>query len=87
MLNLGSLAQARSRKSGGLIGLVGKLIVLGFGVIQLVLVARILLDLGVIAGVPPTLGQGLDPVMLAALAGWTVVEVLVLGVVRRFAAV
>jgi hypothetical protein len=29
-------------------------------------------------------GDGLNPVMLVALAGWSVVEVLVMGVVREF---
>jgi hypothetical protein len=98
-----------------------RLVVLGFALIQLILVARILLDLGVIpeigvmsevvvtwsdvlaapvagisdglfgttwgAGYGPALGEGLDPVMLAALAGWTVVEGLVMRVVSRLAAV
>lgn len=104
-------------------GIVRKLVVLAFAVIQLVLVARILLDLGVIpadvgfagavvewsdtlaapvagigggfgdqfgGGIPglsPGLGEGLNPVMLAALAGWTLVEGLVLRVVMKFAAV
>jgi hypothetical protein len=35
----------------------------------------------------PGLGDGLNPVMLAALLGWTVVEGLVLRVVSKFAAV
>ncbi|MGH2446073.1 MAG: hypothetical protein ACRDGD_08555 [Candidatus Limnocylindria bacterium] len=123
-----ALAQARKRGGGGPVGLVRKLVVLAFAVVQLVLVARILLDLGVVpadwgfspmiltwsdalaapvagivgsfgfggfggipgGGVPglgPSLGSGLNPVMLAALAGWTVVEGLVLGVVKKFAAV
>lgn len=108
---------------GGLMGLVRKLVVLAFAFIQLVLVARILLDIGVIpadfgwadgivslsdtlaapvqgigsglgeifgggGGVPGMgLGEGLNPVMIAALLGWTVVEGLVLRVVSKFAAV
>jgi hypothetical protein len=102
-------------------GLLRRLVVLAFALIQLILVARILLDLGVIpedwgvsgsvvawsdafaapvagitdglfgttwgAGYGPALGDGLNPVMLAALAGWTVVEGLVMRVVGRLAAV
>ena len=124
MFNPTSWAQARGGGGGGgLMGLVRKLVVLAFAVIQLVLVARILLDIGVVpadwdftaaivawsdtlaapvaglgdgfgsmfggGGIPgmgPALGDGLNPVMLGALAGWTVVEGLVLGVVRKFAA-
>lgn len=104
-------------------GLVRKLVVLAFAVIQLILVARILLDLGVIpadfgwavqivawsdtlaapvqrigaglgemfggGGIPGMgtgLGDGLNPGMVAALIGWTVVEGLVLRVVTKFAA-
>lgn len=96
---------------------VTRLVVLGFAVIQLVLVARILLDLGVIpvdlgvsdwivawsdtfaapvAGLGGGLfgggglsgvGEGLNPVMIAALVGWTVVEGLVMRVVRKLATV
>ena len=111
-----------SRSGGGPAGLVRKLVVLAFAIIQLVLVARILLDVGVVpadfawadgivtwsdalaapvqgigsglgeifggGGIPGMgLGEGLNPVMLAALAGWTVVEGLVLRVVTKFAAV
>jgi hypothetical protein len=105
-------------------GLLRKLVVLAFAVVQLVLVARILLDIGVIPadwdlspnivawsdtlaapvagiggglgdlfggggipGVGPSLGAGLNPLMLAALAGWTIVEGLVLRVVAKFASV
>ena len=92
-----------------------------FALIQLVLVARILLDLGVIPtdgtwseriifwsdglaapvqavgsgiggmfgggelGMLP--GTGFNPIMLTALAGWTVVEWLVMRSVKKFAAV
>lgn len=123
MLNPASWSQARGGGTGGFIGLVRKLVVLAFAVIQLILVARILLDVGVIpadvgvagaieewsdtlaapvagiggglgdllgGGIPglsPDLGQGLNPAMLAALAGWTIVEGLVLRVVTKFAAV
>jgi hypothetical protein len=112
------------RSGGGPIGLLRKVVVLAFAVIQLILVARILLDLGVIptdlgisdliiswsdalaapvealgaglagmfggGGVPglgPVAGDGLNPSMIAALIGWSIVEGLVLGVVRKFAAV
>lgn len=113
-------------RAGGFrpLSLVRRLVVLGFAVIQLILVGRILVDLGVVPGdgaVADTIvpwsealiapvegiaggigglgavggigalgmpaGSGLDPIVLGALAGWTVVEGLVLGVVRRFAAV
>lgn len=97
--------------------LVGRFVVLGFALIQLVLVARILLDVGVLpadlgisswvvtwsdtfaapvaglggglfgGGAVPGLGEGLNPVMIAALAGWTVVEGLVMRVVRKLATV
>jgi hypothetical protein len=99
--------------------LVNRLVVLAFAVIQAVLVARILLDLGVIpadwgisagiagwsdtlaapvsgltgglfdggatSGLGPSFGDGFNPVMLAALFGWTMVEGLVMGVVRKLA--
>lgn len=105
-------------------GILQKVVVLAFAVIQLVLVARILLDVGfvpahwdfspsivswsdtlaapvagiggglggllgggMIPGMGPGLGDGLNPVMVAALAGWTVVEALVLRVVTKFATV
>jgi len=105
-------------------GVVRKLVVLGFAIIQLILVARILLDLGIIPtdlgiselivswsdalaapveglgsglggmfgggsvpGLAPASGDGLNPTMIAALIGWSIVEGLVLGVVRKFAAV
>ena len=47
-MNPASWAQARGGGSRGLMGLVRKLVVLGFAVIQLILVGRILLDLGII---------------------------------------
>lgn len=123
MLNRASWASARGGGGGGFMGLARKLVVLAFAVIQLILVARILLDIGVIpsdvgfagtieewsdtlaapvagiggglgdlfgGGIPglsPDLGEGLNPAMLAALAGWTIVEGLVLRVVTKFAAV
>jgi hypothetical protein len=105
------------------LGLVRRLVVLAFAVIQAILVARILIDLGIIPTDGPiaeavvpwsealiapvegiagnfgglgglggigalgmSAGSGIDPIVLGALAGWTVVEGLVLGVVRRFAA-
>jgi hypothetical protein len=114
------------RPSGGgfrPISIIRRLVVLAFAVIQAILVARILIDLGVISTDGPiaeavvpwsealiapvegiagnfgglgglggigalgmSAGSGIDPIVLGALAGWTVVEGLVLGVVRRFAA-
>jgi hypothetical protein len=96
--------------------LLRRLVVLAFAVIQALLVARILLDLGVIPGdagyssliitssdalAAPVQGIGIggmfgggglagggfNPVMMAALMGWTVVEALVMRVVTKFAAV
>jgi len=98
-----------------------RVVLLAFALIQLVLVARILLDLGVIPadtavsepivdfserlaapvqGVGGALpfglggvlggggvGGGLNVAMLMALAGWTVVEALVMRVVRKFDAI
>lgn len=90
-----------------------RIVVLAFAVIQLVLVARILLDLGVVPGggrlgelivtysdvlAAPVKrvggifgglfgtfgGSGLNVGMLVALAGWSVVEGLVMRVVRKF---
>ena len=90
-----------------------RVVLLGFAVIQLVLVARILLDLGVVPGesrvgelivtysdvlAAPVQragsgfggffgtvgGSGLNVTMLIALAGWSVVEGLVMRVVRKF---
>lgn len=124
MFNPMTWSHARGGGSGGPMGLVRKLVVLAFAVVQLVLVARILLDIGVVPadwavnamivtwsdalaapvagiggglgdlfgggglpGVGPSVGAGLNPVMLAALAGWTIVEGLVLRVVSKFAAV
>ena len=124
MFNPAAWSQARGGGGGGgFIGVARKLGVFAFAVIQLVLVGRILLDIGVIpvdwdispnivawsdtlatpvagiggglgdlfgGGIPgmgPSVGAGLNPVMLAALAGWTLVEGLVLRIVRKFAAV
>lgn len=95
-----------------------RLVVLVFALIQAVLVARILLDLGVIpvdsgfgelvislsdflaapvqgvgsglssmfggTGLESIAGEGFNPVVLVALAGWSVVEGLVMRVVRKF---
>jgi len=47
-MNPAAWAQARRGDRGGLMGLVRKLVVLAFAVIQLILVGRILLDLGII---------------------------------------
>ncbi len=93
---------------------VRRVVILAFAVIQLVLVARILLDLGVVPGegrlgelimtssdvlaapvrrvgsmfggvfgTPPG-GSGLNVAMLVALGGWSIVEGLVMRVVRKF---
>lgn len=95
-----------------------RIVVLGFALIQAALVARILLDLGVIPadssfsdsivrasealagpvqgignqlpfGIGAAImgggsGSGFNVAMVAALAGWTVVEALVMRVVRKF---
>lgn len=96
---------------------VARLVVLAFALVQLVLVGRILLDIGVLppdlgvsswivawsdtfaapvaglggglfgGGGVPGIGEGLNPAMIAALAGWTVVEGLVMRVVRKLASV
>jgi hypothetical protein len=101
--------------------LLQRIVVLAFALIQLVLVARILLDLGVIppegswsemiisfsdtlaapvqglgdglggmfggGGLGMMPGEGFNPVMMAALLGWSFVEVLVMRVVHKLAAV
>jgi hypothetical protein len=112
-------SQAQTASSGlDLSRLLRRLTVLVFAVIQLVLVARILLDLGVIpvdsafgetvitwsdllaapvqgvgsgissmfggSGLESIAGEGLNAVMIVALAGWSVVEGLVMRVVRKF---
>ena len=96
--------------------LLRRAVALVFAVVQLVLVARILLDLGVIpldssigemivtysdllaapvegignglgfggGGFGSMAGEGFNAVMLAALVGWSVVEGLVMRVVRKF---
>lgn len=98
--------------------LLRRLVVLVFALIQAVLVARVLLDLGVFSansgfgeivvsmsdflaapvqgvgsglsglfggtGLDSIAGDGLNPVMLVALAGWSIVEGLVMRVVRKF---
>ncbi len=93
---------------------VRRVVILAFAVIQLVLVARILLDLGVVPGggrlgdlittfsdtlaAPvqrvgsifggafgsPAGGSGVNVAMLVALGGWSIVEGLVMRVVRKF---
>jgi hypothetical protein len=87
------------------------LIVAGFGIVQAVLTARILLDLGVLTtefpladlivsfsdtlATPitaladavgfeaPDMGTGMNPVMVTALIGWSLIEMVVLMVVGR----
>jgi len=111
---------ATSTAQGGfdLSRLIRRLVVLVFALIQATLVARILLDLGVIpvdsgfgesivtysdilaapvqgvgsgfssmfggSGIEAIAGEGFNGVMLVALAGWSVVEGLVMRVVRKF---
>lgn len=113
-------ASQSSATSGGfdLSRLLRRLVVLVFALIQAVLVARILLDLGVFSpdsgfgefvvtmsdflaapvqgvgsglsgmfggtGLESIAGEGFNAVMLVALAGWSVVEGLVMRVVRKF---
>lgn len=108
-----------AREGGGidLSRLLRRLVVLVFALIQAVLVARILLDLGAIpvegvlsdliiglsdflaapvqgigsgigsmfggTGLESIAGEGFNPVMLVALAGWSIVEGLVVRVVRK----
>jgi hypothetical protein len=124
MFDPAALARARTGGGGGPMRLVRRLVVLAFALIQLILVARILLDLGIlpsdgtiadlvvpwsdalaapvaglgdglgsilggggIPGLGAAPGSGLNPVMIAALAGWTIVEALVVRVAGKFAAV
>ena len=108
-------SEGRSGSGFDLSRTIRRIVVLGFALIQLVLVSRILLDLGVIppdsfVGDPIVQGSdalaapvrqigggfgsfmggmggatgGLNMAMVVALAGWTVVEGLVLRVVRKF---
>lgn len=88
-----------------------QLVVIGFGIVQAVLGARILLDLGVLpldmpfvdlirpasdalaapivalaerfGAEPPGFGVGLNPAMVTALVGWSLVEMVVLIVIGR----
>lgn len=94
--------------------LVRRIVALVFALIQLVLVARILFDVGVIpndwsigdsivtwsdlvaapvegvgnglgfSGFDTMAGEGFNPVMVAALVGWSVVEGLIMQVVKKF---
>lgn len=112
-------SQSATRSSGfDLSRLLRRLVVLVFALIQAVLVARILLDLGLFSpesgfgelvislsdflaapvqgvgsgissmfggsGLGGIAGEGFNAVMLVALAGWSVVEGLVMRVVRKF---
>ncbi len=113
-------AQAHTASSSGfdLSRVLRRLVVFLFAVIQLILVARILVDLGVIpvgSGITEQIvfwsdllaapvqgvgsgfgswfaggeigamaGEGFNAVMLVALAGWSIVEGLVMRVVRKF---
>lgn len=112
------MTEGRRQGGGGfdLSRLIRRTVLLVFALIQLVLVARILLDLGVIpedggvgmriidwsdllaapvqeigegfgmlgGGIGPVAGEGFNAVMLAALVGWSIVEGLVMRVVRKF---
>jgi hypothetical protein len=71
-----SAAGMMGKRRSGPMAWLRRLIVLGLAVVQLILVARILIDLGVA-----------DPAIIAALVGWTVVEGLVMGVLARFSSV
>jgi hypothetical protein len=114
---MGMFGRGAGSQSTGPMKWIQRLVLLVFALIQLVLVARILLDMGVIpeseegisalivtwsdlaaapvegigsafgASFGGVAGDGLDPVMLAALAGWTVVESLVMRVVAKFDAI
>jgi hypothetical protein len=92
-------------------GPIRQLIIIGFGVIQVVLAARILLDLGVLppnvplvdlivslsdaltapvtaiverfGAEPPDIGMGLNPAIVTALIGWSLIEAVVLMVLGR----
>jgi len=92
-------------------GSMRQLIFIGFGVIQAVLGARILLDVGVLppdmplvdlivpisdalaapvraiaerfGAAPPDIGMGLNPVIVTALIGWSLIEAVVLMVLGR----
>lgn len=92
-------------------GGVRQLVIAAFGVVQAILTARILLDLGVLpldmplvdlirpasdalaspvialaerlAVEPPAFGGGLNPAMVTALIGWSLVEIVVLMVLGR----
>ena len=102
---------APSRR-GRLRGLFRALIIAGFGIVQLILAARIALDLDVVAltGTPANFiiaasdaiaapvqgvvkalgttpfgaGSKLDPAIIGALAGWSLVEGLILSIAARF---
>ena len=106
--------QTQAQSGFDLSRLLRRAVALIFALVQLVLVARILLDLGVIptesgigemivsysdllaapvegigsgfgiGGIESMAGEGFNPVMLAALVGWSVVEGLVMRVVRKF---
>lgn len=114
MIGFSGRGQRAERESGfDLSRSIRRVVVLAFAVVQLVLVARILLDLGVVPGggrmgelittysdvlAAPVQrvggmfggmlgafgGSGLNVSMLVALGGWSIVEGLVMRVVRKF---
>lgn len=120
-MNVPGSSEARHTRPGfDLSRTIRRFVLLSFALIQMMLVARILLDLGVIPGggslgdlivrtsdtlstpvqgvadaLPPMLGSaltgfignGFNMAMVTALAGWTVVEALVMRVVKKFDAI
>ncbi len=120
MFNISNLRSANQESGFSPFRFLKRVVVLAFALIQLLLVARILLDLGVIppegawgefiiqwsdviaapvaglgeglfggtAGLNlPGAGEGFNPVMIAALIGWSLVEGLVMRAVNKLAAV
>ncbi len=122
MFNLTQLRGANQNQESGFspFRFLRRVVLLAFALIQLLLVARILLDLGVIPPVGswsefiitwsdifaapveglgeglfggagglglPIAGEGFNPVMIAALIGWSLVEALVMRAVNKFAAI
>jgi hypothetical protein len=117
MIPFGSREAVAPTRGFDLSRTIRRIVLLGFALIQMVLVARILLDLGVIpldspvgapivggsdalaapvrgvgSGLPFGLGrmmggmagEGFNATMVLALGGWTVVEGLVMRVVKKF---
>lgn len=120
MFNISSLRSANQEAGFSPFRFLRRVVVLAFALIQILLVARILLDLGVIPpegswgefiiqwsdilAAPvqglgegifggagglglPVAGEGFNPVMIAALIGWSLVEGLVMRAVNKLAEV